>query len=101
MMKTLYINHKPLLKIYDNDLQVDTGDEYGDTYNLDSYLMNTIQSNLDYDGISIMQNFEWKESSDEALLDDILYYVKQIEDTYSNNVVKNFIIEIVKKLKGV
>jgi single-stranded DNA-specific DHH superfamily exonuclease len=81
-------------------MQVDTGDEYADTYNLDSYLMNTIQSNLDYDGITERANFKWKESSDEALLDNILYYVKQIEDTYSNNVVKNFIIEIVKKLKG-
>jgi len=47
-MKKLYVNDKLVLVIYDNDLQVDTGDDYGDTYNLDSYIMQTIQSNLDF-----------------------------------------------------
>jgi hypothetical protein len=82
-------------------MQVDTDEEYGDTFNLDSYLMTTIQSNLSYDGITERANFEWKESSDEELLNDILYYMEQIdEEGFSNHKIKNVITEIVKRLKG-
>jgi hypothetical protein len=60
-MKKLYVNDKLVLVIYDNDLQVDTGDDYGDTYNLDSYIMETIQSNLDFDGITSIAVFRWEQ----------------------------------------
>jgi hypothetical protein len=51
-MKRIYANGKLVVEIHDNDLQVDTGDDYGDTYNLDSYIYNIIIDNLMYEGIT-------------------------------------------------
>ena len=51
-MKRIYANGKLVVEIHDNDLQVDTGDDYGDTYNLDSHIYNIIIDNLMYEGIT-------------------------------------------------
>ena len=59
-MKKLYVNGDCVLEIKDikNEIIIET--EQDETFTLKEYIEFTLQSNLDYDGISLENKIEWR-----------------------------------------
>lgn len=74
-MKVLKLHGRVLVKIFDNDTQVDS-DNYSNTYNLDSYLFNTISDNLVYDNIVDGSELHW-ENSDDIGFDSVESFIER------------------------
>ena len=62
-MKKLYFNNELLVVIYDNDTQVGTNMNE-ETDNLDTYLIQVIETNLQKDGIEWHGELRWEESNE-------------------------------------
>jgi hypothetical protein len=59
-MKKLYVNNECVLEVKDikNEIIIET--EQDETFTLQEYIEFTLQSNLDYDGISLENKIEWR-----------------------------------------